>query len=47
MVDLDEYRVKGNCAEIHKAESTENIGRASGPKSLKCVQNFACPNICC
>ena len=46
MVDLDEYCRKGKRAIIHEAESTENTGRVSGLKSLKCDQNFACSNIC-
>ena len=46
MVDLDEYCREGNCSKVHKAKSTENTGRASRVKSLKCEQNFACSSIC-
>ena len=42
MVDLDEFCRQGNRDKIQKAESTENTGKPSGLKSLKCDVNFAC-----
>ena len=42
MVDLDDHCL----VKIHEAESTENTGRTSRLKILKCDQNFACSSIC-
>ena len=44
--DVDEYCREGNRAKLHGAESTENTGRVSRLKSLKCDQDFGCSNTC-